>query len=157
MDLKNIPYYFDEEQKIFHNCSSKCQTYNGILDSNCLSCSDINNFLYKGKCYYQCPDKTYPDIDNFGNRICKNCHQNCETCQSSGNNNYMNCSTCSGNFIYFTYNHIQNLKDCYLIKDNITKTFFSPDNETISCKNFNKYIEEDAKNCIDELKEGYYI
>ena len=55
-------------------------------------------------------------------------------------------------------NHGHKLKNCYLIKDNIIKSFYSPyNNEIISCKDLNKYIKEDTNECINTIDLGYYI
>ena len=157
MDSKHIPYYFNEELKIFLDCYPECQTCNGTLVSNCLSCRDINKFLYKGRCYSQCPDKTYPS-DTPGNKFCGDCHQNCEICHGPGNSDKMNCLICTGQYIFYLYNYGLNLKNCYLIKDNIIKSFYSPyNNEIISCKDLNKYIKEDTNECINTIDLGYYI
>ena len=95
MDSKHIPYYFNEIQKIFFDCSQECQTCNGTMDSNCLSCRDVNDSLYKGKCYSQCPDKTYHiTVGTIENKFCEDCYQSCEKCLISGNNTYMNCLNC---------------------------------------------------------------
>ena len=157
MNSKQIQYYFDEDQKIFLNCYPECQTCNGTKDNNCLSCKDENQYLYKGKCYSQCPNKMYPFADNFGSKTCKNCHPNCESCHSLGDDDFMNCSTCPLNYIFFKYNNEQNLKNCYYPIDNKTKIFYTPNYQITSCKNFSKYIIENTNECIDELKEGYYV
>ena len=100
---------------------------------------------------FSIPDKTYHVTDGtIGNKICEDCYQFCEKCLISGNNTYMNCLNCPENHIYYEYNHYKNLKNCYLINDNFTKTFFAPYNdEIISCKDLNKYIIENTNECID--------
>ena len=157
MDSKQISYYFDEDKKSFVNCAPECQTCNGARDYNCLSCKNDNNYLHQGKCYSQCPNKTFPFIDSAGNKICKDCHQNCETCQSLGDDDYMDCLTCPKNYIFFKYYNEQNFRNCYYVISYKSKIFYSPNNQLISCKIFSKYIIENTNECIDELKEGHYV
>ena len=157
MENKNIPYYFDQTKNTFYVCSKDCKDCNGPNFNNCLSCIDSNKFLYNGECILQCPNKTFP---NYNKKTCENCHKNCDICQSSGDNNKMNCLNCYENYIFFKYEKNGTiLKNCYLINENKTKNFFEPDisDKIISCKNFNKYIIENTNECIDELKDGYYI
>ena len=149
-------WYFDENKKSFNLCHLNCIQCYGPYDNNCLSClsNNINNtYLYKGKCLSNCPKGTFQFKNTEGNLIYENCYKNCETCSKIGNSSQMNCNSCQSDKI--TYNN-----GCYIIHDEIEKSFYNPENESeiASCYElFGNYIKENTNSCIDEIEDGYFI
>ena len=148
----HLYWYFDENKKVLGVCHSSCKQCYGPYDNNCLSCFS-NIYLYKGKCLNQCPNGTFQSNDAELELICEDCYKNCETCSKIGNSSQMNCDSCSDNKII-------NNKECYIIHDEMDKSFYNPENELeiTSCyEKFGKYIKENTSNCIDEIENGYFI
>ena len=153
MKSKFIQWFFDQGERKFKNCFPTCNSCNGASESNCLSCVGMNPYLYKGECYSKCPNETYPEEDPYGNKICKDCYKNCQTCFGEGNAEEMNCLSCSDDHI--AYNQF-----CFKISNNDIKSFYDPDDESIttSCREkFGKFIKDNTNECIDTIPTGYYI
>lgn len=58
-------------------CDPVCSTCTGIA-TRCLSCSNINQYLYKNSCYDACPTATYP----LGKQ-CMDCRSGCKRCTNT--------------------------------------------------------------------------
>ena len=65
----------------------------------------------------------------------------------------MHCTSCSDNKIKFK-------EECFIIHDNISKTFYNPDdpNKITSCYEYHKnYIKENENECIPNIEKGYFV
>ena len=132
------------------NCPSTSTCSSCDSAYKCKSCKDTSNYLYNGDCLSTCPSGTYGTSDSSGNRICKSCDSNCETCDGDGNTR---CLTCASNKIKYN-------KNCLTISDNKKKTFISPSDSSkiTSCYElYKKYIKDNGYECIDKPQKGYYI
>ena len=160
IDEKKKNWYFDSNTLKFGFCHEECKTCSGPNNFNCTSC---NNGLYldKGYCTNQCSPENFPmgiqnDEDDYF--LCRECHQNCQTCSNSKIFTGMNCETCKENQIKYNDN-------CYEIYDSSKKIFSVPNdsdinNQLSSCfQKFGLYIKEDFKECIPfpNEDEGYYL
>ena len=135
---------YDKQCQITFSFETPCT--NGLyLDNNtCASNCSIGNF----------PIKVEIGTNYF--YTCNKCYQNCKTCSKKGDSNEMNCETCKENQIKYNDN-------CYDIDDELTKSFFEPENvdsNSTSCyKLFGLFIKPDSNECIPMPNEddGYYI
>ena len=167
----NEGYKLENGKCIKNNCYETCIDCKNIStdekEQNCTSCK--NNKLFqedKGNCIDKCLNGYYEK-----DKYCKNCYEDCETCNKGGNETINNCTTCkdntkllqedNGNCIdkclkngyYEESNHCKNCyKDC--------ETCNKGGNETIhncnTCKDKTKLFQEDKGNCIDKCLDGYY-
>ena len=156
---KHIPYFLDKINNVFKKCHSSCKTCDGEDENNCLSCMDETLFIYQGNCLPECPKKTFETKSKDGHKACEDCHKNCETCKEAADSSSTNCLTCSEDKIFYIEHGSVQKKSCYLINDNISKSFHNPFNNAItSCKQlFNRYIIENTNECIIRTKHEYYI
>jgi len=134
-------WYLDGEDSMFKKCNSACKTCNGPSEENCLSCPlDANNnplYLYNGKCLSDCPGSTFKTDDGNGNYFCQDCYINCLTCNEAGIATDMKCESCSSDKIIHG-------KECYVINDPLAKSFYNPEDSSIttSCKELHgEYIK----------------
>ena len=92
-----------------YNCSIACLTCYKEASNNSTNCLECN--IYSG--YFPLYDSNSICIKNDTNEIVgyyldkkiypyswKKCHKNCETCQTQGNDNNMNCLSCKANLLY---------------------------------------------------------
>ena len=118
-------------------------------------------FIYQGKCLPECPIKTFETKNKDGNKACEDCHKNCETCKEAPDYPSTNCLDCSEDKIVYIEHGTKEIKSCYLIYDNISKSFYNPfKNEITSCiQLFNGYIIENTNECIklNTNKRGYFV
>ena len=155
VEANHTDWYLDKNENSFKLCHQNCKICFGPSDNNCSECFSYNNteYLYKGQCITQCPNKTFLYENYQGILICEDCYKNCETCTEKGNSSQMNCDSCSDDKIIYN-------KGCYIIYNEIVKNFYNPENETeiTSCHElFGNYIKENTSICIDEIEEGYFI
>ena len=113
---KNVPrkYYLDKTAKEIKNCETNCATcskgFNNLTqEMNCKSC--INNTYFQNitstNCITQPETGYYIDIYN-GNETLFPCYITCLTCNTSGNADTNNCSSC----IPGTYFDDEELSNC---------------------------------------------
>ena len=147
-------WYLDYEQNKFFYCNEDCPTCDGPTNENCLSCKADTElkYLYNKKCYEQCPDGYYPLKQSEGYYKCEKCYSTCETCAQEGDEYTMNCLSCKPNSIKYQSN-------CFLIHNDILKTFYIPDTNVISncLDKYDLYIKEDEDTCKPGIPEGYYL
>ena len=149
-------WYFDEGLQEFGECHSSCKTCSGPLEENCLICDDSDEqnpfYLYEGKCLSHCPERTFPNTDENGKKICQKCYKNCKTCEQSGNADDMKCTSCQND-------NIKYLQNCYEVYNINDKSFYDPEDNTITTSCLQKhqlYIKENENECIDK-PENYFI
>ena len=155
VEENHIDWYFEQNKSSYNLCHQNCKRCFGPSDNNCLECFSYNNteYLFKGECLTQCPNKTFQSENYEGILICEDCYKNCETCSEKGNSSQMNCDSCSDDKI--NYN-----KGCFVIYNEMEKSFYNPENESeiTSCHElFGNYIKENTSICIDEIEDGYFI
>ena len=105
---------FDEDRK---NCSptaveenSLCEIYSN-LEKRCFQCKDENVYINKWRsefdeeCYDECPQTLFEDP--LMNQ-CRRCH---ETCYECTNENYNNCTSCTG-LLYFNFKENTCIPNC---------------------------------------------
>ena len=200
INIKNAKFnpinqlYFISTQKNLVFCSEDDRIIAKIKENNCavLDCSENwrqnqtkltpNNecvddcsltnypYNYNNKCYQNCPSGTYNN-----NYKCEDCHNDCETCDKSNDENSTNCLSCKDPNKYLNlgncvlnctngidnddYNNIRECK-CDLIKCHKCNRESFNLNLCISCNDgyYPKYddINNDYKDCYESL-EGYYL
>ena len=70
---------------VLRNCTPCLIDYCGWCDQNIMCQQCLNaTLLYDGKCYVQCPNRTYSSVDSLGRAICVDCGANCDVCDSNG-------------------------------------------------------------------------
>ena len=160
IEEKKNDWYLDSNTLKFEFCHKQCKSCTGPTKFNCTSCNNglhLDNGVYTNNCspgYYTIKGKTEQD-DYI---LCRECHQNCETCSNSINSESMNCATCKEN-------HIKYNDNCYEIVEPLKKTFLvfnnsDINNQTSSCfQMFELYIKEDFDECIplSDNIEGYFL
>ena len=132
-------WFFDENKTSFNLCHPNCKKCFGLSNNNCLEyfSYNITEYLYKGECLTQCPNRTFLYENNEGILICEDCYKNCETCSERGNSTQMNCDSCSDDKIIYN-------NECYVIYNEKEKSFYNPENELeiASCHElFGNYIK----------------
>ena len=85
--------YLNSSNNSCLNCSSGCQTCNGLLSNNCLSCNLPQYWSYFN-CVTSCSSSQYL---NSSNSSCTNCDSTCKTCSGPSSNN---CLTCGAGKVY---------------------------------------------------------
>ena len=156
---KESNWYLDYSTMRFGLCDQNCSTCYGPSSDNCLTCYPYStkpelSYLINNKCVNKCPEGKYQEIQNEGYYKCKNCYQNCKTCNELGNSNVMKCSSCNENNIRYNSN-------CYIEYDPKQKTFYKPGSNTeiTSCYELLAYyIEENTYECISSMpNKGYFL
>ena len=72
---------------ITSDCNPACSTCYQGLDTNCITCSDPNKFLYAGSCIDTCPLHYYPN-----DRVCFECNPSCSACVNETSIGCLNCT-----------------------------------------------------------------
>ena len=107
----NPHFYLDRDKDQFVECNSDCRTCNSSTKYNCLSCNKGLS-LYNGSYSTCCPER-YKSNDMESNNICIDCYKNCQSCNGKGNSFYMNCDSCSNDFIRYR-NFLSKLKKIFI-------------------------------------------
>ena len=149
-------WYFDNGHQMFDECNEACLTCSGPTENDCLSCrSEEDNilYLYNGKCQNICHERTFPGKNENNQNICKDCYNNCKTCNETGIDTEMLCTSCFDEDIKYGSN-------CYRIYDQENKLFYNPvnNNEITSCKEYKGlYIKDDGNECIPKPDFNYFL
>jgi len=158
---KKANWYFDSIENKFGICNILCESCNGPLENNCISCYSTDDnpnhaYLYNNKCIDSCPEGTFKIGEPEGYYKCYPCHKNCKECSSLGNDDDMKCDSCYENNIYKI--NINGLKNCFRENNSHSKNFYLPNEEVSSCyEKYNYYIEENTYQCIEEMPENKYF
>ncbi|EAR88127.3 zinc finger lsd1 subclass family protein (macronuclear) [Tetrahymena thermophila SB210] len=71
------------------NCHPTCETCNGPLNSQCLSCPS-KTYLYQKQCFTTCPSGYY---QNNQTNQCQQCDSSCLTCFNGSSKNCLTCAS----------------------------------------------------------------
>jgi len=191
LDTNNPVICFDESKNENINIASIISSFNNECNNICFTennnkfvvekkicipdCNDDDTYKleYERICYENCPDNSYPTIDNnllcvkdpegyyldIENNIYKYCYESCAKCSKGGNKSNHNCLECKPNYRFINDTDKQN--NCYENCDNYY--YFDSLDEyhcttSKSCPSTqNKLIKEKNK-CIDNCtKDDIYI
>ena len=150
-------------------CHLDCKTCNAFYsdnNTNCLSCSSEDKFLYLGNCVPECKNGYYNDTEDSSIKKCKCELENCLSCSIESLNANNSCITCNEEKGYFPlYDEVFNIcnnnsfikcfqkpKGYYLdkIESNYKKCYES-------CNDCNISGNDDYHNCVEcdnEYLEG---
>ncbi|KAL4482616.1 hypothetical protein ABPG73_021276 [Tetrahymena malaccensis] len=100
-------------------CSKNCQTCNYPGDdSSCSTCKN-NQFLYKGQCYQNCPNKTFSQTIQ-GIQVCTDCDSSCAACNGPTNTNCTQCAL-PNYLLQSTNSCVQNCPDGFYKNDSLAQ------------------------------------
>ena len=140
------------------NCHEDCEICDGpftINNTNCISCSDKNKFLYFGNCIQECPGNDYYYNDSINQNICKCELKKCKTCSIESLSKSL-CTSCyidEGDFWLYNdlniynfsfYDYYKSPEGYYLDELNsVYKPCY------LSCKKCNISGDETSNNCLE--------
>ncbi|EAS00754.2 zinc finger lsd1 subclass family protein (macronuclear) [Tetrahymena thermophila SB210] len=142
-------------------CSKNCQTCNYPGDdSSCTTCKN-NQFLYKGQCYQNCPNKTFSQTIQ-GIQVCTDCDSSCLACNGPTNTNCTQCAL--PNYLLLSTNScVQNCPDSFYKNDQLAQcsqcdqSCFQCNGPTAnSCTACTGKMYLDNQKCVANCSDGKY-
>ena len=169
-------FLVNSDTGLFAKCHEDCKTCSERetdISSKCDTCNNDEYYILDGNCISKCPDGYYSATNN-GIKICKECYQNCMTCNAGAtysNSNKltnMNCLKCAKDEDpddpnIFIENKILLEANCFPIieytEEKITFDIseISTGESEKSCLDYDKSIIYGDYQCITKPTNSYYV